>query len=55
MRSLRTTMKSSPHSLQLEKALAQRRRPNAAIKKEGRKEKNEKKRKKELRKGQLWV
>ena len=31
MRSPRTTMKSSPHSPQLEKALAQKRRPNTAI------------------------
>ena len=30
MRSLRTVMKSSPRSLQLEKARAQQQRPNAA-------------------------
>ena len=30
MRSLRTTTKNSPHSLQLEKARVQQRRPNAA-------------------------
>ena len=34
MRSLRTTMKSSPRSPQLEKARAQQQRPNAAINKE---------------------
>ena len=30
MRGLRTVMKSGPHLLQLEKALAQKRRPNTA-------------------------
>ena len=33
VRGLRTTMKSSPHLPQLEKALAQKRRPNTAINK----------------------
>ena len=33
MRGPRTTMKSGPHLPQLEKALAQKRRPNTAIKK----------------------
>ena len=33
MRSLRTAMKCSPHSLQLEKARVQQQRPNAAKKK----------------------
>ena len=60
MRGPRTVMKSGPHLPQLEKALAQKRRPNTAIKKErkegreggreeGRKEgrKERKKRKKE--------
>ena len=51
-----TAMKSGPRLLQLEKALAQKRRPNTAIKegrKEGKKErerKEERKRKKEERK-----
>ena len=40
MRSLRTTMKSSPCSPQLEKARAQERRPNAAKKKERKKQTN---------------
>ena len=51
MRSPRTTMKSSPHSLHLEKAHVQQRRHNAAkkIRKEGR-EGGEKKRKEKKRK-----
>ena len=34
MRGLRTVMKSGPHLSQLEKALAQKRRPNTAINKD---------------------
>ena len=38
MRGPRTAMKSGPHLPQLEKALAQKRRPNTAINKERKKE-----------------
>ena len=46
MRGPRTAMKSGPHLLQLEKALAQKRRPNTAINKQTNKHQKVKKKKK---------
>ena len=42
VRGPRTAMKSGPHLPQLEKALAQKRRPNTAINKKTKKQKNKK-------------